>query len=60
MKFNVYRPVGNARWTDEDGRELTGYKTIERVFQVEASNAVEAIAKARSLKDPAPIVEPAY
>lgn len=60
MKFNVYRPVGTTRWIDEDqGRELTGYKTIEKVFQVEAADVASAIKKARSLKDPAPIVEPA-
>lgn len=57
MKFNVYRPVGNARWLDEQGKEVQGYKTIEKVGTVEAPNVTAAFAKARSYKDPSPILE---
>lgn len=57
MKYVVYRPVGNVRCHDEDGKEVMGYKTIEPVFEVEAPSAQAAIIKARSLKDPAPIVQ---
>ena len=57
LKFNVYRPSGHARWTDEQGRELIGYKTIEKVGVVEAASVKEAFAKARSIKDPAPILQ---
>lgn len=59
MKFNVYRPVGNATWKDESGKEIQGYRTIEKVGEVEAKTLRLAFAKARSYKDPAPILEPA-
>lgn len=59
MKFNVFRPVGNAYWKDETGKEIQGYRTIEKVGEVEAVSLQAAFAKARSWRDPAPILQPA-
>lgn len=59
MKFSVFRPVGNATWKDKAGKEIQGYRTIEKVGEVEAPTLKAAFAKARSYKDPAPILEPA-
>lgn len=59
MKFKVFRPVGNASWTDEKGIKWQGFATIAHVKTVEAKTLAEAFAKARSGFDPSPILQPA-
>ena len=57
MKFAIYRPFGNAHWNDDEGRKWYGYESIEPARVIEAADAQDAINKARSYRDPAPIVE---
>lgn len=58
MKFTVWRPTGETKWTDEEGRRHIGFETIKPVKVVEAATLSEAFAKARNLRDPSPILQP--
>jgi hypothetical protein len=58
MKFQVYRPAGEAKWVDDEGRRWVGFETIKPVGIIEAADFQQAFAQAKSWRDPAPILEP--